>query len=418
MIIHNLSGYDSHLLVKNLGKTEGNIKCIPNNEEKYISFSKNIVVDEYTNKKGDKIKIMHEIRFIDSFKFMASSLEGLVKNLAKSDLSKFIQTKREFGKKFELLTRKGIYPHDYMNGIEKFSETQLPPKEAFYSKLNDCGVSDEDYEHAQKIWKEFGIKNLGEYHDLHLKSDVLLLTDVFEEFRNICLENYSLDPAWYYTSPGLSWDALLKHSKINLELLTDPDKLLLFEKGIHGGVSMISNRYGKANNKYMEKKYDPMSPSKYLAYLDANNLYGWAMMKPLPVGDFKWMEEKELENWKNIPCILEVDLEYPKKLHDLHNDYPLAPERLKIDSSSRDGGFNAVSSKLRLNRTISTTTVVNHLICETWFVKMPQLLKQLDQRYKTVCDYKTFSSFYFVMTVSVTCYAILMYESFIVEARH
>ena len=219
-----------------------------------------------------------------------------------------------------------------MNGIEKFSETQLPPKEAFYSKLNDCGVSDEDYEYAQKIWKEFGIKNLGEYHDLYLKSDVLLLTDVFEEFRNICLENYSLDPAWYYTSPGLSWDALLKYSKINLELFTDPDKLLLFEKGIRGLISMISNRYGKANNKYIEKNYDPMSPSKYLAYLDANNLYGWAMMKPLPVGDFKWMEEKELENWENIPCILEVDLEYPKKLHDLHNDYPLAPERLKIDN--------------------------------------------------------------------------------------
>ena len=228
------------------------------------------------------------------------------------------------------MTRKGIYPYDYMNGIEKFSETQLPPKEAFYSMLNDCGVSDEDYEHAQRIWKEFEIKNLGEYHDLYLKSDVLLLADVFEEFRNICLENYSLDPAWYYTSPGLSWDALLKHSKINLELLTDPDKLLLFEKGIRGGISMISNRYGKANNKYMGKKYDPMSPSKYLVYLDANNLYGWAMMKPLPVGDFKWMEEKELENWEDIPCILEVDLEYPRELCVLHNDYPLAPERLKI----------------------------------------------------------------------------------------
>ena len=123
MIYHNQSGYDAHLFVKNLGKTEGNIKCIPNNEEKYISFSKDIVVDEYTNKKGEKI--MHEIRFIDSFKFMASSLEGLVKNLAKSDLSKFIQTKREFGKKIELMTRKGIYPYDYMNVIENFSEFQM-----------------------------------------------------------------------------------------------------------------------------------------------------------------------------------------------------------------------------------------------------------------------------------------------------
>ena len=229
------------------------------------------------------------------------------------------------------MTKKGIYPYDYMNGFEKFSERQLPPKKGFYSKLNDCGITDKEYEHAERIWKEFEIKNLGEYHDLYLKSDVLLLADVFEEFRNICMENYSLDPAWYYTSPGLSWDALLKHSKVNLELLTDPDMLLMFEKGIRGGISMISNRFGQANNKYMEEKFDSSRPSKFITYLDANNLYGWAMLKPLPVGDFKWMSPLELETWKDFPCILEVDLEYPEKLHDLHNDYPLAPERLQIN---------------------------------------------------------------------------------------
>ena len=114
------------------------------------------------------------------------------------------------------MTRKGVYPYDYMNGIEKFSEEKLPPKEKLFSKLNDCGVSDEDYNHAKKVWKKFGIKNLGEYHDLYLKSDVLLLADVFEEFRRNSLENYSLDPAWYYTSPGLSWDGLLKHSGMKL----------------------------------------------------------------------------------------------------------------------------------------------------------------------------------------------------------
>ena len=326
VIFHNLSGYDAHLFVKNLGKSERNIKCIPNNEEKYISFSKDIVVGEY-EKDGKKHEGKHEIRFLDSFKLMASFLEGLVGNLG---LEKLIETRKEFGGKAELLSRKGIYPYDYMNGIKKFSEEKLPPKEELFSKLNDCGVSDEDFDHAKRIWKEFEVKNLGEYHDLYLKSDVLLLADVFEEFRNVCLENYSLDPAWYYTSPGLSWDALLKYSKIKLELLTDPDVLLLFEKGIRGGISMILNRYGKANNKYMEEKYDPWSPSKYLAYLDANNLCGWAMMKSLPVGDFKWMDEKEFGHWKDAPCILEVDLDYPRDLHDLRNDYPLAPERLKI----------------------------------------------------------------------------------------
>ena len=133
MIFHNLSGYDSHLFVKNLGRTDGNIKCIPNNEEKYISFSKDIIVGEY-EKYGKKHEIKHEIRFIDSFKFMASSLEPLVVNLG---LEKLKETKKEFGNKFELLARKGIYPYDYMNGIKKFSEEKLPPKEKFYSKLND-----------------------------------------------------------------------------------------------------------------------------------------------------------------------------------------------------------------------------------------------------------------------------------------
>ena len=182
---------------------------------------------------------------------MVSSLEGLVGNLG---LEKLIETRKEFGGKAELLSRKGIYPYDYMNGIKKFSEEKLPPKEKFFSKLNDCNISDEDFDHAKRIWKEFGVKNLGEYHDLYLKSEVLLLADVFEEFRNVCLKNYSLDPAWYYTSPGLSWDALLKYSGVKLELLTDPDILLLFVKGIRGGVSMILNRYGKANNKFMGEK--------------------------------------------------------------------------------------------------------------------------------------------------------------------
>ena len=138
VFFHNLSGYDAHLFVKNLGKTEGNIKCIPNNEGKYITFSKDIVVGEY-EKDGKKHEIKHEIRFLDSFKFMASSLESLVGNL---EDEKLIETKKEFEDGANLMTRKGIYPYDWVNGIEKFSEEKLPPKEKFFSKLNDCGVSD------------------------------------------------------------------------------------------------------------------------------------------------------------------------------------------------------------------------------------------------------------------------------------
>ena len=169
---------------------------------------------------------------------------------------------------------------------------------------------------------------MGEYHDLYLKSDGLLLADVFEEFRNVCLENYEPDPPWYYTSPGLSRDALLKHSKVELEHLNDPDMLLFFEQGTRGETSMILNRYGKSNNKYM-KNYDPEKPSKFIPYLDANNLYGWAMTQPLPVEKFKWMIEKEINDWNSLSagCVLEVDLEYSKEKHDLHNDFPLASEK-------------------------------------------------------------------------------------------
>ena len=143
------------------------------------------------------------------------------------------------------------------------------------------------------------------------------------------VENYKLDPAWYYTSPGLAWDACLKKTEVRLELLNDVDMLLMIEKGIRGGVSTITKRYVKANNPSM-KTYDSNSPNKYISYLDANSLYGWAMSQPLPTHGFEWMSEEELKNWRSHSCILEVDLEYPKEIHDLHNDYPLAPERLKI----------------------------------------------------------------------------------------
>ena len=169
-----------------------------------------------------------------------------------------------------------------------------------------------------------------EYHDLYLKTDVILLADVFENFRKVCKENYKLDPAWYYTSPGLAWDAMLKMTGVELDLLSDPQMYLMIENGIRGGISTITKRYAKANNPYMGSKYNPEEYNVYLAYLDANNLYGWAMSKKLPVRDFKWMNERELQNWYKFSCILEVDLEYPEELHDLHNEYPLVPERLKV----------------------------------------------------------------------------------------
>ena len=216
---------------------------------------------------------------------MATSLDKLVNNLPKNA---FNNVKRyQADDKLSLLTRKGVYPYEYMNSPEKLTETQLPPKEAFYSRLNGEGISDGNYEHALEVWKTFEMKNLEDYHNLYNRVDVLLLADVFENFRDICIKNYNLDPAHYYTAPGLAWDAALKVTEVELELLSNFDMLVMVEKGIRGGVSMISNRYGKANNKYMGDRFDDGEPSKYITYLDANNLYGWVMSKPLPTHGFK-----------------------------------------------------------------------------------------------------------------------------------
>ena len=131
-----------------------------------------------------------------------------------------------------MLLRKGVYPYEYMDSWEKFDENTLSPKEAFYSNLNLEDISDEDYAHAQKVWDVFEINNLGEYHDLYVQSDTLLLADVFENFRNMCLEIYELDPVYFVSAPGLAWQACLKKTGVKLELLTNYDMLLMVENGI------------------------------------------------------------------------------------------------------------------------------------------------------------------------------------------
>ena len=233
---------------------------------------------------------------------------------------------------------------DDVSSNEKLSETQLPPKEEFYSKLNDEDITDDDYQHAKNVWNTFECKSIRDYHNLYLKSDVLLLSDVFENFRKTCLHHYNLDPAHYHTSPGLAWDACLKETGQELQLLHDYDMLMMFERGIRGGISHISERYAEANNKYM-KDYSPDEESTYIQYLDANNLYGWAMSQSLPTHGFKWMKnltketlmdilEKANHSMLNIGrkgYIFEVDLEYPHKLWKSHNDYPLAPEKMIVN---------------------------------------------------------------------------------------
>ena len=339
------------------------INAMPNNMGKYMAFM-----------------LGNHLNFIDSFQFMSSSLDKLVGNLPKEA---FKYTSEDFtGKKLNLMSQKGVYPYDYMDRFEKFDQTELPTKEHFYSILNDQHVTNGEYDHARRVWKTFDIKTMGEYQDLYLKSDILFLADVFENFRKTSLLYYKLDPCHYFTSPGLSWDVMLKMTNIRLELMTNVDMFQFNEKGMRGGVSYIANRYGKANNKYT-KNHDKNAQSKYITYLDANNLYGWAMSQYLPTGNFRWMTDKEISkidlgkyktgSMKGL--ILEVDREYPQELHNSHNGYPVAPEKVKVPKNMLLG----YCKKIAENYNISIGQV-NKLI--------PTLKKT---KKSTSCTIKTFS---------------------------
>jgi hypothetical protein len=196
--------------------------------------------------------------------------------------------------KLKLLKQKGVYPYDYMNSYDRFNETSFPSQKDCYSQLNKESISDNDYNHALNVWAQLNINNMGEYHDLYLTTDVLLLADVFEAFRDTAISNYHLDPTHYVSLPSFAWEALLKMTKIKLDVISDYDMYLMIESGIRGGMSMISRRHSKANNKYM-KDYDSSKDSKYIMYLDANNLYGCSMFENLRNEQCKFDEFVKLE---------------------------------------------------------------------------------------------------------------------------
>ena len=244
---------------------------------------------------------------------------------------------------FFMLLRKGVYPYEYIDEWDKFNEKILPGKESFYSNLTLGNISEIDYAHANNVFKKFNINNLGEYHDLYVRSDTLLLANIFENFRQSCLKNYELDPAHFVSLPGLAWQACLKKTNVEIELLTDYDMLLIVEEGIRGRICHAIQRYAKANNKYM-KDYDRKKKSSYIQYLDANNLYGKAMTKKLPVRGFKCLDDiskidedfvKDYDKNNHKGYILDVDIDYPSKLQNLHSDLPFLPERMVINNTKK-----------------------------------------------------------------------------------
>lgn len=326
VVFHNLGTDDAHAIITKMSamKHGDTITDLSVNGDKYISFTVTIKNCGYRKK--------FKFRFIDSYMFLPSTLDQLVSYLPADRHISLEAVGSKIGythDQIQLLLRKVTHPSDYIDSFDKYSNASLPSKEEFYSRNAHRATDDLDYQHAENVWSAFGIDHMGEYSDLYLLSNVLHLADVFEYFRTVCHEFYHIDPANYITASALSWSAMLKFSKVEIELLTDVNKVLFVEKGLRGGVSQCAHRYSKANNKYMES-FDSSKPSNYLMQLDADNLYGRAMMECLPLDGYAWHEDIELDvsavdDNSPVGYIMEVDLHYPKHLHDVHSDYPLCP---------------------------------------------------------------------------------------------
>ena len=226
-----------------------------------------------------------------------------------------------------------------MNDRDRFNEEKLPNKSDFYSSFNMKDISEIDYRHATEVFNKFNIKNLGEYHDLYVQSDTLLLADVFNSFRNLCVETYQLDPAYFLSLPGLAWQACLKRTEVKLELISDIDMLFMIEEGIKGGICHSVLRHTKANNKYM-KDYDENKDDSFLLYTEFNNLYGKVMSEKSPVDGFEWIEDtseidenfiKNYDEDSDVGYFIKADIQNPKELDNNHSDLPLLPERMKVN---------------------------------------------------------------------------------------
>ncbi|XP_039284341.1 uncharacterized protein LOC120351379 isoform X1 [Nilaparvata lugens] len=319
---HNFRGYDSHFIVKALAGRKEKIDCIANSSEKFLT----ITIDR--------------VRFLDSFQFLSSSLQSLVANLA-SDTENIDTNFKVMCKIFndknqqKLLLRKGVYPYQYITDAEKFEEQQLPAIDSFYSTLSNTALQVDDYEHAQKVWREFNINSLGEYHDLYLLSDCLLLADIFQNFRTVFFTIYKLDVSHFVSLPHFSLNAMLYLTKVRLELISNADMNLLIESGLRGGLSVIPHRHAVANNKYMGANYNPAIENSFLLYLDCTSLYAHTMIAyKLPESNFRFLSQDEITALGDFTSIhdeaetgyiIEADLSYPVNLHELHNSFPLAP---------------------------------------------------------------------------------------------
>ena len=361
VFFHNFRGYDSHLLVHSLPKhPDRKINIIAQSMEKYLILNW-----------GDHIV------FKDSFQFINVPLEKLAANLLKAGRENFVHLLAEFSvnENVDLLLRKGVYPYEYMDAFERFAEVEMPPIENFHSSLKNEDITAADYAHAKNVWNKFNCANIGDYHDLYLETDVLLLADVWESFSKTCFEQYKLDPAHYVSSPHLSWDAMLLKTGVKIGLLSDPEMFRFYNNNIRGGICYIAKRHARANHPDLPD-YDPNSPRVLLPDIDENNLYGAAMMVSMPIGEFQWLTPIEIAqiDWcaqsddQDYGFTIECDLDYPTELHDAHNDYPLAPERIQVNYTCISEKQVEIARSYGMARNCTTTKLMPNLMDKRFYV--------------------------------------------------
>ena len=342
---HNMQNYDLHHIIKALNtSSRSNVfSVVPSTDEKYIALNMGVLVKTITDKNGRTRNVYEYLRFVDSYKFMLMPLDKLAVNLPGD---KFVFLDSYFSnyttEQRNLLKKKGHFPYSYLDSFQKFDVKGLPPLKLWRNSLsnNEISITREEYNHAKRVYNEFRCKNFGDYHDLYLACDALILASAFENFRGVCYQTYGLDCSQFYTASNLTGSAFLKVCKPELDLLTDREMLDLTEDMIRGGVaSVYSKRMVKANNKYMAD-YNPREPSSYIICIDANNLYGGIMEKfMLPLNQFEWASGVTIETIlatsdnSEVGYIVEVDLEYPDHLHDIHSDFPLAPVKQSINTA-------------------------------------------------------------------------------------
>ena len=376
---HNFTGYDCHLIVKHLSGSGYKPKVIAKAMEKYTYLG------------------INRIEFKDSLQFLPNSLEQLTKNLrekAGKNKEKFPLLWSYFKEKwghihesnFDLITRKLHYPYSYISNETIFLEEKPPDITKFRSDLTNQELADEEYISFLHLWNSFGLKNVGELHDLYVEVDVLLLADCFEKFRTFSLKNYKLDPVHFMTAPALSWDSALLHTSVKLEIPTDPDIHMFIDKGIRGGISFVGNPHAKASNKYISEANDS-DEKDFIMFFDVNNQYGAAMSEYLPTDGFEWdlsfnnmsVEEQTkfilaLKDDESTGYMFNCDLEYPKDLHDLHDEFPMCPENLTI----KDEWLSPYQMEMKNNFNIKGAS---KKLCLTLFDKKDYILHYRNLKY-------------------------------------